>query len=248
MPIETQTALIVGGSRGVGRELAVLLDQRGIQTHVLARGSQDLDATSALATDIVTTSRDATQDGVAAEMLETVQPDLVVLTAGATPKMASFHQMSWAEFSQAWDTDVKIAYNFLTAALTVPMVPGATVASFSSGAGISGSRLSGGYAGAKRMQHFLTDYARQEAELGNLDLRFVSLIPKQLVEGTDKGLAAATAYAASSGVPLEQVWAQWDAPLTAAELAFHVAELLLRPDRWPGRTYAITGHGPSEMT
>ena len=180
-------------------------------------------------------------------MLRTVQPDLVVLTAGATPKMAAFHRMSWAEFSAAWNTDVKIAYNFLTAALTVPMKPGAKIANFSSGAGLSGSRLSGGYAGAKRMQHFLTDYARQEAEQSNLDLRFVSIIPKQLVQGTEKGNAAAAAYAALSGVPLDRLWAQWDAPLTAAALASHVAEVLLNPGRWPGHTYAITGHGPSEI-
>ena len=247
MPAEIRSALIVGGSRGVGRDLAVLLDKQGVQTHVVARGLQDLDETSGNASSIIATSRDATQEGVAEEVLETVQPDLVVLTAGATPKMAAFHRMSWAEFSAAWDTDVKIAHNFLTAALTVPMKPGAKIANFSSGAGLSGSRLSGGYAGAKRMQHFLTDYARQEAEHSNLDLRFVSIIPKQLVQETEKGNAAAAAYAALSGVPLDRLWAQWDAPLTAAALASHVAEVLLNPDQWPGHTYAITGHGPSEI-
>lgn len=247
MQTEIRSALLVGGSRGVGRDLAVLLDNQGIETHVMARGLQDLDATSGNATGIITHSRDATQEGVAEDVLKTVQPDLVVLTAGTTPKMAAFHRMSWAEFSAAWNTDIKIAYNFLTAALTVPMKPGAKMANFSSGAGLSGSRLSGGYAGAKRMQHFMTDYARQESEQSNLDLRFVSIIPKQLVQGTEKGNAAAAAYAALSGVPLDQLWAQWDAPLTAAGLASHVAEVLLNPDRWPGHTYAITGHGPSEL-
>ncbi len=244
MLTEFQSALIVGGSRGVGRELAVLLGARGIRALVVARGSPDLDTISTVASNIDTIPKDATQPGVAEELLSTLQPDLIVLTAGATPKMAPIHQVNWAEFSAAWETDVKIAHNFLTAALTVPMTPGAAIASFSSGASLSGSRLSGGYAGAKRMQHFLTDYARQEAEQSNLELRFVSIIPKQLVEGTEKGHAAATAYAASSGVSLEQLWAQWDVSLTAAELAFHVAEVLLNSDRWPGHTHTITDHGP----
>ncbi len=248
MPTKYQSALIVGGSRGVGRDLAVTLDAKMIRTHVMARGTQDLDTISSGAPNIDIIQGNATDQGVADRLLADLQPDLLVLTAGATPKMGSFHQMSWAEFSAAWHTDVKIAHNFLTATLTIPMKTGATIANFSSGAGLSGSRLSGGYAGAKRMQHFMTDYARQEAERSNLDLRFVSIIPKQLVEGTEKGHAAATAYAASSGVPLEQLWAQWDAPLTAADLASHVSEIWLQPDRWPGHTYAISGHGPSEMS
>ncbi len=248
MPTKNKSALIVGGSRGVGRELAVLFDAKGIRAHVVARGTQDLDTISNGAPDIDIIQGNATEQGIADKLLADLQPDLLVLTAGATPKMGSFHQMSWAEFSATWETDVKIAHNFLTAALTVPMKPGAIVASFSSGAGLSGSRLSGGYAGAKRMQQFMTDYARQEAERSNLDLRFVSIIPKQLVDGTEKGHAAAAAYAAASGMPLEQLWAQWDAPLTAADLASHVADVLLQPDRWHGHTYAITGHGPSEMS
>ncbi len=248
MSTNFQTALIVGGSRGVGRELAILLDAKGTKTHVVARGSQDLEAMSTSTSSIETIPRDATEQGVADDLLVDLQPDLLVLTAGATPKMVPFHQMDWPEFSAAWETDVRIAHNFLTAALTLPMMPGGTIASFSSGAGLSGSRLSGGYAGAKRMQHFLTDYARQEADKGDLGLRFVSIIPKQLVEGTEKGQAAAMAYAASSGIPLERFWAQWNAPLTVKGLAHHVAEVVFQPDRWPGHAYAITGDGPSELS
>lgn len=246
MPTKIQSALIVGGSRGVGRELAVLFCDRGIKTHVVARGSDDLDAILDMRSDIDTISKDVAEQRVAEDLLTTLQPDLLVLTAGATPKMMPFHQMDWTDFSAAWETDVKIAHSFLTAALTLPIKPGGTVASFSSGAGIGGSRLSGGYAGAKRMQHFLTDYARTEAEHGKLGLRFVSIIPKQLVEGTEKGQAAADAYAKSSGITTEALWSRWDAPLTAAGLASKVAAILFEPDQWPEHTYTITGSGPAE--
>ncbi|MEO1607373.1 MAG: SDR family oxidoreductase [Pseudomonadota bacterium] len=247
MPTKFQSALIVGGSRGVGRELATAFDAKGIQTHIMARGTQDRGPVSSDASGIHIIQGNATEQGVADKLLADLQPDLVVLTAGATPTMTPFHQMTWAEFSAAWDTDVRIAFNFLTAALTLPMKPGGILVSFSSGAGLSGSRLSGGYAGAKRMQHFLTDYARQEAVQGELGLRFLSIIPKQLVEGTEKGRAAASAYAQSAGIPLEQLWSQWDAPLTAAGLASHVAEAVFHPDKWPAHAYAITGIGLAEL-
>lgn len=247
MPTTFKSALIVGGSRGAGRELAFLLDEKGIQTHVVARASGDLDTILATRSDINVISRDATEQGLAEDLITSVQPDLLVLTAGATPKMMPFHQMDWTEFSAAWETDVKIAHSFLTAALTLPMKPGGTVASFSSGAGLGGSRLSGGYAGSKRMQHFLTDYARTEADQRELGLRFVSIIPKQLVAGTEKGQAAAEAYAASSGVALDAFWSKWDVPLTAAGLASSVAEILFEPDQFPGHTYAVTGGGSAEV-
>lgn len=246
MPTVIQSALIVGGSRGAGRDLAILLGKKGVQTHVVARGSDDLTKISTTHPDINVISRDAAERGAAEDLLITLRPDLLVLTAGATPKMVPFHQMDWTEFSAAWETDVKIAHSFLTAALTLPLKPGSTIASFSSGAGLGGSRLSGGYAGAKRMQHFLTDYARTEAEQRNLDLRLISIIPKQLVTGTEKGQAAATAYAAATGVTLDAFWSNWDAPLTSAGLASHVAEILFEPDQWPGNTYTITGGGAVE--
>lgn len=245
MPTTFKSALFVGGSRGAGRELAFLLDEKGIQTHVVARASGDLDTIFAARSEINIISRDATEQGLAEDLITSLQPDLLVLTAGATPKMMPFHQMDWTDFSAAWETDVKIAHSFLTAALTLPMKTGGTIASFSSGAGLGGSRLSGGYAGAKRMQHFLTDYARTEAEHSKLGLRFVSIIPKQLVEGTEKGQAAADAYAKSSGITTEALWSRWDSPLTAAGLASKVAAILFEPDQWPEHTYTITGSGPA---
>lgn len=242
-----KTALVVGGSRGVGKELALALAANGTDTHVVARSATDLEALKALSGAINTIASDATRDGLADELLSSLQPDLLILTAGATPKMTSLQTQSWDEFSAAWNVDVKTAHSFMSAALNQPMSKGGTIVSFSSGASLSGSRLSGGYAGAKRMQHFLTEYAQREADDLDLGLRFLSIIPKQLVQGTEKGLDAATAYAAAVGKPLDQFWAQWDNALTAAKIAAHVMDLLQKPTPLPVSAYTITGNGITEF-
>ena len=57
----------------------------------------------------------------------------------------------------------------------------------SSGAGLDGSPLSGGYAGAKRTQMFLARYLQREPNARGLGIRFVALAPRQLLAGTRIG-------------------------------------------------------------
>lgn len=238
-----QRALIIGGSRGAGKELALSLSAQGTNTTVVARQEDALAKLKTDAPDINTMAMDATGDGVAEKLMKEIDPDLLILTVGYEPKMIPFHEQSWDEFSGAWNTDTRIAHAFSSAALTQPMKKGGVVVSFSSGAGLSGSRLSGGYAGAKRMQHFLTDYAQREAELLDLGLTFYSIIPKQLVEGTVLGLAAAEAYSAAVGKPLDQFLNQWDEPLTADKIAGHVMSILGHSEPPEKKAFVITGTG-----
>jgi hypothetical protein len=160
--------------------------------------------------------------------------------------MVPLHKLSWEEFSGAWNTDTQIAHAFSSAALTKPMTSGGVVVSFSSGAGLSGSRLTGGYAGAKRMQHFVSEYAQKEAEVLGLDLTFYSIIPKQLVQGTVLGQAAAEAYSTAVGKPLDEFMNQWEAPLTPDKIAGHVTGLVGRKTPSEKKTFIITGTGMVE--
>lgn len=238
-----KNALIIGGSRGAGRELALSLSRNGTKTTVVARGEDSLATLKTDAPGVTTMAMDATSEGVAEGLMKEIDPDLLILTVGYEPKMIPFHEQSWDEFSGAWNTDTRIAHAFSSAALTQPMKKGGVVVSFSSGAGLSGSRLSGGYAGAKRMQHFLTGYAQREAELLDLGLTFYSIIPKQLVQGTVLGLAAAEAYSAAVGKPLEQFLKQWDEPLTADKIADHVMSILGHSEPTEQKAFVITGTG-----
>ncbi|WP_068410810.1 SDR family oxidoreductase [Labrenzia sp. OB1] len=238
-----KTALVVGGSRGVGKELALSLFRQGTDTIVVARGEKSLAELKSDAPAVTTIAMDAAAPGAADKLMKEIDPDLLILTAGYEPKMIPFHEQSWEEFSGPWNTDTQIAHAFSSAALNQPMKKGSVVVSFSSGAGLSGSRLSGGYAGAKRMQHFLTDYAQREAELLGLDLTFYSIIPKQLVQGTVLGLAAAEAYSAAVGKRPEQFLNQWEEPLTADKIARHVMSLVGHSEPTEKKAYVTTGTG-----
>jgi hypothetical protein len=116
--------------------------------------------------------------------------------------MASIEEQTWESFSRPWEVDVRIAFEVGRAALARPLRPGSTVLIVSSGAGIAGSPLSGGYAGAKRMQMFLAGYLQRAADARGLGIRFVSLAPRNLIAGTRIGEAAAAAYGMQIG-PLD---------------------------------------------
>ncbi len=243
MTTKYSRALIIGGSRGAGKELALSLAKQGTDVTAVARSAEALAALYADTPKIATAEMDAAVPGAAERLMSEVNPDLLILTVGYEPKMVPFHQQTWDEFSGAWNTDTKIAHAFSSAALKQPMKPGGVVVSFSSGAGLSGSRLSGGYAGAKRMQHFIAEYAQREAELLQLNLTFYSIIPKQLVQGTALGLAAAEAYASAVGKPLEHYLRQWDEPLTTAKIASHVMSVIDEPTPMEKKAFVITGEG-----
>jgi hypothetical protein len=75
----------------------------------------------------------------------------------------------------------------------------ATVRRLVERAAVAGSPLSGGYAGAKRMQWFMTEYAQEVSDTKKLGIRFFAVLPRQLIEGTEIGTAAAANYGAADG-------------------------------------------------
>lgn len=241
MTLRYRTALIIGGSRGVGRALSLRLDGQGVRTIAAARNPSDLDRLRNAAPKVETRALDASADGTAERLMADIAPDLLILVGGHRPKMMSLSELSWQEFSAAWNIDTKIAFEFTGAALRAPMRPGGAIVSFASGAAIGGSPLSGGYAGAKRMQHLISDYGRWEAQRRDLDLTFYTIYPKQLIAGTVIADHASAAYAAARSISQEQFMSQWEKPLSADQVAEHVVALLGTADN--AGTYTITGAG-----
>jgi NAD(P)-dependent dehydrogenase (short-subunit alcohol dehydrogenase family) len=182
-----ERALVVGAAGGVGLATAAALTAAGVS--VLGSGRE----------------RDATDPAHVSTLFAEADPDLVVVAAGTRPRMAAIEQQSWESFSAPWNVDVKIAFEVGRAALARPLRPGSTVVILASGAGMNpgGSPLSGGYAGAKRMQAFLASYFQRAADARELGIRFVALAPLQFVEGTRIGEAAAAAYGKGWPVPLD---------------------------------------------
>ena len=85
----------------------------------------------------------------------------------------------------------------------LPLDPGSTVVTMSSGAAVAGSPLSGGYAGAKAAIRFITSYAADESERAGLGIRFISLLPR-LTPATDLGATAVAAYARRDSVDVDE--------------------------------------------
>src|SRR5919197_2068253 len=155
-----ERALVIGAGGRVGRATAEAPTAGG--AHVVAAGRE----------------RDATDPAQVASLLAEADPDLVVVAAGTRPRMASIEEQTWESFSRPWNVDVKIAFEVGRAALTRPLRPSSTVLIVSSGAALNGSPMSGGYAGAKKMQMFLAGYLQRAADARQLGIRFVALAPR----------------------------------------------------------------------
>ena len=168
---------------------------------------------------------DAGDPTVAGSLLDRYDPQVVVLVAGATPLMRPLQQQTWETFSVNWHTDVRIAFHWLREALLKPLRPGSRMVVISSGAAVAGSPLSGGYAGAKATQRFITGYAQDEANRAGLGITFTALLPR-ITPLTDLGRPAVRAYAARSGQSEEEYVQQFGEPLTPEAAGAAVVELV----------------------
>ena len=91
--------------------------------------------------------------------------------------MRPLQHQTWETFSANWHTDVRMAFHWVREALLKPLRPGSRVVVISSGAALQGSPLSGGYAGAKATQRFITAYAQDEANRAGLGITFTAILP-----------------------------------------------------------------------
>ena len=243
-----RTALVAGASSGVGKATAKALVSEGVRVAAMARGAEALAALrSEVPEGLDTFQADAADPAVAERLLRELRPDLVVLAAGVHARLAPLDEQSWETFSQAWNADTKAAFLFAKAALTLPLTAGSTVVIVSSGAAIGGSPLSGGYAGAKRMQWLLAGYAQQVSDAKKLGIRFLAVLPKQLIEGTQIGADASAAYGGKAGISATEFMKRFGAPLDAEKVA---AAILggLRGEVATGVTaIAVTGKGVESL-
>jgi NAD(P)-dependent dehydrogenase (short-subunit alcohol dehydrogenase family) len=154
-----RTTVIVGASRGLGRGIAGAFAEAGAAVVAVARTGPALAELATTSPTIRTEVADAADATVPSTLLGRHEAEVLVLVAGAVPVMRPLQDQTWETFSVNWDTDVKIAFTWLRAALLQPLPPGSRVVVVSSGAAINGSPASGGYAGAKATQRFLAAYA-----------------------------------------------------------------------------------------
>ena len=169
----------------------------------VARTGPALAELAATSANIRTEVADAADETVAWSLLDTYQPEVLILVAGANPVMRPLRYQTWETFSVNWHTDVKIAFTWLREALLKPLPPGSRVVVMSSGAAINGSPASGGYAGSKATQRFIAAYAQDESRRAGLGITVTAVMPRMTPFG-DVGRRGIRAYAARGGQTEEE--------------------------------------------
>jgi len=242
-----QCALIIGATSGTGLELAKKLSESAVKVIALGRTPKKLTQVSKQYSSIEFVQADAADAQCASSLLQQYNPDLIVLSGGSVPVMAAITDLDWQQFSDPWHNDVKMAFEWTKALLRDNIEKPRLFISISSGASINGSPLSGGYAGAKRMQTFINSYAQREANLAEKALRFVTAIPKQMIQGTAIAETGSAAYAEASNKTAAQFMSQWHKPLSTALAAQQLMEIIAE-DPIGGDSYALTGSAKENIS
>ncbi len=240
--LSNKTTIVVGASRGLGRGVAAAFAEAGAPVVAVARTGSAL---ADLANGAGTVRREVADAGdatVPGSLLDRYEPETVVLVAGASPLMRPLQHQTWETFSVNWHTDVRVAFHWLREALLKPLRPGSRVIVVSSGAALAGSPLSGGYAGAKATQRFITGYAQEEANRDGLGITFTAVLPR-ITPLTELGRPAVQAYAARAGQS-EKEYLQQMGPLVTPEIAGAAVLELVRADAAAvAPAYLLTGAG-----
>ncbi|HEV8568081.1 MAG TPA: SDR family oxidoreductase [Actinoplanes sp.] len=241
-----KTTIVVGASRGLGRGIAAAFAEAGAPVVAVARTAAALNELAKSAGTIQPEVADAGDATVPGALLDRYEPDVLILVAGASPLMRPLQHQTWETFSVNWHTDVRIAFNWLREALLKPLRPGSRVVVVSSGAALAGSPLSGGYAGAKATQRFITGYAQEEAERAGLGITFTAVLPR-ITPLTDLGRPAVRAYAARGGQSEEEYLKQMGEPLTPEAAGAALVELVRADAATVAPGYLLTGAGLQKL-
>lgn len=240
--LKDRNIVVIGGSRGVGRQIVEAGRRNGARVLAVAQQEEPL---RQLAQDIAGTkvlALDATDEGAPAKVFAALEPDILVLCAGAFPPVAPIHQQSWREFAVNWETDVKMTFHFLKETLSRPLPAGSSVILISSGAALAGSPISGGYAGAKRTQLFMANYSQKESDRLGLGLSFMALAPRMMPE-TELGQHAVAGYSRYLGISPSDFVQSMAAPPTSDNVANAAIELAMKADDYKGKAFIVSGKG-----
>ena len=246
----SSSAIVIGAGSGIGRATVLALAAAGVRVWAVGRQAAPLERVRKEAAgpgEVLVRALDATDAAATERLLAEVDPDLVVVSAGARARLAPVHEQTWESFSEPWNVDVKMSFQVGQLAIRRPLRRGGLVILVSSGAGLGGSPLSGGYAGAKRTQMFLAGYLQKSADAAKLGIRFLALVPKQILTGTELGDMAADAYAAAAGVTREKFMERFGAPLTADAVARAIVGVAQGEIAREGSVLGVSGGGTEPL-
>ena len=234
-------AVVTGGAGGIGRATVEALVANDARVRVVSRSAEKLEKLKTpVRGQIDIIQGDVTDPAVVTRSLEGITPDLLVLSSGQFPVFGSLMEHTWESFSTNWNNDVKSSFHFGQEVIRRPLRPGSTVVMLSSGAAKVGSPMSGGYGGAKWAQKLLAQYLQGISDERKLNIRFVALLPMQIIAGTEIFDQAAKAYAAKAGITREKYAERFGKPLTPQMVAEGIL-ILARGEGPAGTAVAISG-------
>ena len=240
--LQGQKVVVVGGSWGVGRSIVEAALSEGATVLAVARGAAALKQLAREAPGVKTLAVDATEDAAPDRVFDALEPDVLVICAGALAPAVPVQEQSWEVFSANWETDVKASFLFCKAALGAPLKPGTRVVLISSGAALSGGPpFAGGYAGAKRMQMFLAGHCQKESDRLGLGLRFMALAPMLIMPGTGVGDGGIEGFVAYTGMKAVDLLAGMTDKQTPADVGRAVVALATGQSK--GSSFVVSGSG-----
>jgi NAD(P)-dependent dehydrogenase (short-subunit alcohol dehydrogenase family) len=242
IPLTGKKVVVIGGSRGVGRQVVEVAIRDGARVLTVARQDGPLWQLAQEVPGAEILSLDATDQAAPGKVFDVLQPDVLVLSAGALPPAAPLHELNWEQFRLNWEVDVKIAFHFCKAALTRPLAVGSSVILISSGAALQGSPISGGYAGSKRTQIFIQNYSQKESDRLGLGIRFMALAPRMMPD-SDIGRHAVAGYSRYLGITPAEFVQGMESPPTSFDVANAAIELVTNPDPSKGNVFVVWGKG-----
>ena len=94
-----RTTVVVGASRGLGRGIATAFAEGGAPVVAVARTGSALTELATTNPNIRTEVADAADEGVAWNLLDQYDPEVLILVAGASPVMRPLQDQTWETFS-----------------------------------------------------------------------------------------------------------------------------------------------------
>jgi NADP-dependent 3-hydroxy acid dehydrogenase YdfG len=111
------SALVTGGSRGIGAAVVRELTSRDLTVHLVARPSDELDDLAA-ETGATPHGIDVRDTPALTSVVAEFQPDIVVNNAGVLPQLATFSQLTPESIDQSIDVNLRAAIHASHAAST----------------------------------------------------------------------------------------------------------------------------------
>ena len=241
-----KTILVVGASRGLGHGIVIAVAEAGATVVAVSRSAAEFPNPGG---SVKLECVDAAQEGVAATLLDRYDPEVMVLAAGAAPSMRPLQDQTWETFSVNWQTDVRIAFEWLREALRKPLRPGSRVIVISSGAVLNpnGSPLSGGYAGAKATQRLITGTRVRRRREPVWTSPSPPCYPSSHRRPTLAG-PVVEAYAARAGLSVDDFLRSQPVPLLTPEITgAAIVELVQADSANIAQAYVLNGAGLREL-